>query len=227
MLIAIIRSVILYLLLIAVIRLLGKRQLGDMEPSEFVLTLLIADLASIPMQDMRSPLLSGVIPIVTVFILEYVLSILSYHSIAFRKILCGRPVILMENGKIIQKNLRLSRITPDELSEHLREKDVTDLSRVQYAILETNGQISVLLQANDQPLTPRDLAITVEENTMPYTLISGGKLLKHNLTLSGYNESWIQKILKKNHCRISDIFLLTVDGNGKTYLSIKEEHHET
>ena len=227
MLIAIIRSVILYLLLIAVIRLLGKRQLADMEPSEFVVTLLIADLASIPMQDMRSPLLSGVIPIVTVFILEYALSLLSYHSITFRKILCGRPVILMENGKIIQKNLRLSRITPDELSEHLREKDVTDLSRVQYAILETNGQISVLIQASDQPVTPRNLAISVEENTIPYTLISGGKLLKHKLKLSGYSESWISKILKKNHCSISDVFLLTVDDNGKIYLSKKEDERET
>ena len=226
MLIAIIRSVILYLMLIALIRLLGKRQLGDMEPSEFVVTLLIADLASIPMQDLGSPLLSGVVPIITVFLLEYVLSLLSYHSITFRTILCGRPVILMENGKIIQKNLRLSRITPDELTEHLREKDVIDLSTVQYAILETDGQISVLLQSNDQPLTPRDLAISVEESSIPYTLISGGKLLKHNLMLSGYNKSWIDRILKKNKCDIADIFLLTVDKSGQIYLSIKEEHHD-
>ena len=110
---------------------MGKRQLGEMEPSEFVVTMLIADLASVPMQDLGIPLLSGVIPILTVLFMELTLSAFSYYSITVRKLLCGRPVILMENGKILQKNLKKTRFTPDELTEHLREKDILDLSRVQ------------------------------------------------------------------------------------------------
>jgi len=224
MLVSIIRSVTLYLMLIAVIRLLGKRQLADMEPSEFVVTLLIADIASIPMQDLESPLFLGIIPIVTIFILEYVLSLLSYRSILFRKVLCGKPVILMENGKIIQNNLKRSRITPDELSEHLREKDVLDLSTVQYAILETNGQISVILNAKDQPVTPEDLSLDVKPHLLPYTIISNGTLLSHNLSISGYDDIWLDLILKKYNSRISDIFLLTVDESGQVYISIHEKH---
>ena len=224
MLIFIIRSVILYFLLITVIRLLGKRQLGEMEPSEFVVTLLIADLAAVPMQDPGSPLLSGIVPILTILLLEIALSILSYYSITFRKLLCGRPVILMENGTIIQENLKRTRITPDELTEHLREKDIIDLNRVKYAILETNGQISAILGAKDQPLTPRDAGIDVSPNMLPVTIISGGKLLKHNLIISGHDEEWISNLLNKHQCNIKDVFLLTIDGADQIYLSIKAEH---
>lgn len=211
MLISMIRSVILYLLLIVVIRLLGKRQLAEMEPSEFVVTLLIADLASVPMQDLAAPLLTGVIPILSVFILEVGLSALSYHSISFRKLLCGRPVILMENGTIVQKNLRRTRITADELTELLREQGVLDLSQVQYAILETNGQISVL---RDDPAQPQ---------LLPFTIISNGKLLRQNLTLSGHDMRWLQKLLKKRSCTQKDVFLLTVDSAEQVFLALRTE----
>lgn len=211
MLIAMIRSVILYLLLIVVIRLLGKRQLAEMEPSEFVVTLLIADLASVPMQDLEAPLLTGVIPILSVFILEVGLSALSYHSISFRKLLCGRPVILMENGVIVQKNLRRTRITPDELTELLREKEILDLKQVQYAILETNGQISVLQSDPAQP------------QLLPFTIISNGKLLHQNLTLSGHDGPWLQKLLKRHHCTQKDVFLLTVDSAEVIFLALRSE----
>lgn len=211
MLISMIRSVILYLLLIVVIRLLGKRQLAEMEPSEFVVTLLIADLASVPMQDLAAPLLTGVIPILSVFILEVGLSALSYHSISFRKLLCGRPVILMESGTIVQENLRRTRITADELTELLREQGVLDLSQVQYAILETNGQISVL---RDDPAQPQ---------LLPFTIISNGKLLRQNLTLSGHDTRWLQKLLKKRGCTQKDVFLLTVDSAEQVFLALRTE----
>lgn len=223
MLISMIRSVILYLLLIVVIRLLGKRQLGEMEPSEFVVTLLIADLASVPMQDLGSPLLSGVVPILTILVLEIVLSVLSYYSITLRKLLCGKPVILIEDGKIIQKNLKQNRITANELAEHLREKDIMDFSRVKYAILETNGQISAILDAQDQPLTPRDANISVQPISLPITIISGGRLLRHNLKISGHDEIWVEDLLRKYHCQIKDVFLLTINGSDEIYLSIKAE----
>ena len=145
MLICLIRTVILYFLLIAVIRLMGKRQLGEMGPLEFVVAILIADLASVPMQDLAIPLLSGIIPILIILAAELLLSVVCYHIPGLRRIFSGKPVILMEDGTLLQKNLKKTRITPDELTELLREKNVVDLTTVKYAILETNGQISALL----------------------------------------------------------------------------------
>ena len=222
MLVSLLRSIILYPLLIIVIRLMGKRQLGQMEASEFVVTMLVADLAAVPMQDLGTPLLYGVIPIVTVLILELVLSALSYYSISFRKLFCGKPVILMENGKILQENLRKTRLTPDELTEYLREKDIVDLSSVKYAILETNGELSALLNPQDRPLTPKDAGFALPELELPITIISGGKLLEENLRLSGRDRSWLEQILSSHKCAVSDIYLLTAEPSGKIYLSKKE-----
>jgi len=221
MMICFFRSIILYLVLIVAIRLLGKRQLGQMEPSEFVVALLIADLASVPMQDLGVPLLYGIIPILVILTLEVTLSTLAYYFLSFRKILCGKPVILMENGKILQDNLKRTRITPDELTELLREKEIIDLSSVKYAILETNGQISALLNSADLPLTPRNVGIRTQETTLPITLISGGKLLQHNLSLSGHDEAWLGSILKKHKCSTKDVFLMTVDQSNQIYLSLR------
>ena len=156
MLIAYIRTVVRYLTLIAVIRLMGKRQVGQMEPAEFVVTMLVANLAAIPMQDGAIPLYSGLIPIVTVLGVELVLSVLSLRSMKLRKLLCGKPVILIENGQLLQDNLRKTRITLDELSGHLREKDVLDIRSVQFAILETNGNLSVFPYPAQMPPTARD-----------------------------------------------------------------------
>lgn len=223
MLVSLIRSLILYLLLILVIRLMGKRQLGEMEPSEFVVTMLIADLASVPMQDLGIPLLSGVVPILTVLFMELILSALSYYSITVRKLICGRPVILMENGKILQKNLKKTRLTPDELTEHLREKDILDLSSVKYAILETNGQISALLYPEKQPLTPSDMGISTGDLELPITIISGGRVMKHNLKVLGRDEQWLAQVLKAHDCDISQVYLLTAEPSGRIYLATMAE----
>ena len=218
-----IRSFLLYLILIVVIRMMGKRQLGQMEASEFVVTMLVADLAAVPMQDLGIPLLSGLIPIFTVLFLEIFLSSLSYYSITVRKLFCGRPVILMENGRILQENLKKTRLTPDELTELLREKEITDLDTVKYAILEANGQLSALTYPEFQPLTPRDMNIQGQELSLPVTIISGGKLLKENLRISGRDERWLQQYLRKHGSSINNVYLLTVEPSGKTYLSIKSE----
>ena len=143
MILSYIRTIILYLILIIVIRLLGKRQIGEMEASEFVVTMLVANLAAIPMQDGGIPLYSGLVPILTVLGVELVLSTLSLHSVKFRRLLCGKPVILIENGRVLQDNLRKTRVTLDELTGHLREKDVLEIQAVQYAILVTIGILSV------------------------------------------------------------------------------------
>lgn len=151
MLISFIRTMILYTILIVVIRLMGKRQLGEMEPMEFVVTMLLANLAAVPMQETGIPLLSGLIPILVVLSMELLLSVLVYHSVSARRLLCGKPVILMENGRLLQENLKKTRITPDELTEFLRIEGVTDLASVKYAILETSGQVSVLPYAKFKP----------------------------------------------------------------------------
>ena len=141
MLISLIRAVILYLALILVVRLMGKRQLGEMEPMEFVVTMLIANLAAVPMQETGTPLLAGLLPILVVLSVELVLSVLTYRSVGMRRFLCGKPVILIENGRLLQQNLKKTRVNTDELAEYLRIQGVTDLSQVQYAILETSGHM--------------------------------------------------------------------------------------
>lgn len=223
MLVCYIRSIILYLLLILAIRLMGKRQVGEMEPSEFVVTMLIADLASVPMQDLGIPLLSGVIPILTVLSIELLLSVLSYYFVPIRQLFCGKPVILMENGKILQENLKKTRLTPDELTELLREKDVVDLTTVKYAILETNGQISALLYAKYQPANAKDASIRVEDQALPITIISGGQLLRKNLRIAGKNEAWVQETLQHYSCSLNQVYLLTVEPSGKLYFARKQE----
>ena len=211
MLICLIRAVILYLLLVIVVRLMGKRQLGEMEPSEFVVALLIADLASVPMQDLGIPLLSGIIPILTVLALELLLSVLTFRSILARKLFCGKPIILIENGKILPDSLNKTRITTDELSEQLRQKGVVDLTTVKYAILETNGQVSVLLEPRYQPPTAEDLGIQPQPLALPIAVISSGTVLKDNLRLAGKSMDWLQNVLQEHQCTLPEVLLLTVE----------------
>ncbi len=223
MLVCLVRALILYPFLILVIRLMGKRQLGEMEASEFVVTMLIADLASVPMQDLGTPLLYGLIPIITVLLLELILSSLSFQSVAIRKLICGKPVILMENGQIIQRNLRRTRLTTDELVEHLRDKNIVDLSTVKYAILETSGQINALLKEENQPLTLKDMEKPATPYSLPVTIISNGKLMMDNLNLSGKTMTWVNQYLSEKGCQVEQVVLLTVDQHGKTYLSLWED----
>ena len=223
MLICFFRAVILYVMLILAVRLMGKRQLGQMEATEFVVTMLIADLAAVPMQDESIPLLDGLIPILVVLSIELLLSVWIYNSIPIRRLLCGKPVILVENGKLIQKNMQKTRVTVNELNEHLRLQGVVDIASVHYAILETNGSLSVLQYSKFTPASAKDAGIKATELLLPYTLVSQGKLLKENLRLAGRTEAWVEEQLKKRNCRLGDVFLLSADGSGKLYLSVKQE----
>ncbi len=212
MILSFLRTVILYLMLIAAMRLLGKRQLGQLEPSEFVVAMLIADLASIPMQNSGIPLLSGLVPILTVLGLELVLSGFAMGSVKFRRMLCGKPVILIENGKPIQENLRQTRVTLDELTSHLRQQAVLDLTTVQYAILETDGNLSVFPYPKDAPATAKDAGIQVKKQYIPLTIIEDGFLSVDNLKKAGKNERWLRAVLEEKDTDVSSTFLLTVDG---------------
>ena len=216
MLISFLRTIILYLLLIASIRLMGKRQLGEMEPTEFVVTMLVANLAAVPMQESGIPLLAGAVPILVVLAMELLLSVLSYHSIKFRRLICGKPVILIENGRLMQRNLQKTRVTPDELTEYLRLQGVV-------AILETSGNVSVLLYPKYEPASAKEAGVQVDDLHLPITLISGGRLLRENLDLLGKSEAWVRESLSAYNCEIRDVFLLTCEPGGKLYLSIRED----
>lgn len=222
MILMLIRTGVLYSLLLLTIRLLGKRQLGEMEPSEFVVSILLANLATIPVEDTSVSIFHGIIPIALVFVGERVIAYLSLRSIRIRRFFCGKPVILMENGKILAKNLRRTRINLDELTMHLREKDIFDLSTVKFAILETNGQLSTLLYAKDSPPNARDMQVKVEENQLPVTLISDRKIMEENLHLVGKDKNWIYSKLKERGCTLDQTLLLTLDPSGKIYF-IEEE----
>lgn len=223
MLLSYLRTIVLYLILILVVRVMGKRQIGEMEPAEFVVTMLIANLAAIPMQDVGIPLLSGLVPIITVLGVELILAVLSMRFLRFRRLLCGKPVVLIENGKILQDNLSRTRVTLDELTEHLRGKGILDLSTVKYAILETNGQLSVFPYAKDAPASARDAGIKAKEVFLPYTIISDGHVLGENLRLSGRDESWLEQELKRRNRTPEEVYLLTVEETGKVYYVGKEQ----
>ena len=172
MIIAFLRTIILYLLIIAGIRLMGKRQVGELEPSELVLDLIIADLAAVPMQDFGIPLLSGIIPILTLLSVTMVLSVLTMKSVKFRAIVCGRPSIIVENGRLNQQEMRRNRFTVDELNEELRVQGITDLSTVKYAILETNGRVSVIPYANQRPVTAEQMNLFPDDVGLPLVIIN-------------------------------------------------------
>lgn len=223
MVIAFLRTIILYVFITAGIRLMGKRQVGELEPSELVLALLIADLAAVPMQDFGIPLLTGLIPILTLLCITMALSVLTMKSIKFRAVLCGRPSIIVENGKPRQGEMKRNRFTLDELMEELRMKGVTDLSTVKYAILETNGQLSVLPFAAQKPPAAQALDLHLPEPGLPVVLINDGRLMSRALHHRGLDETWLDKQLKEHHIKhIRDVFLLTVDETNKVCVIEKE-----
>lgn len=211
MILSYIRTIVLYLVLIFCVRLMGKRQVGQMEPSEFVVTMLVANLAAIPMQNEGLPLYGGLVPMLTVLGTELVLSGLTLRSIRLRRLLCGKPVILIENGRILQKNLRATRVTMDELTGHLREKDVLDIRAVQYAILETNGNLSVFPFPAEMPASARETGIHPKDRFLPVTVISDGRLLHENLQYAGKDLNWVHKVLGEYRAGIAGTWLLTVD----------------
>lgn len=223
------RTIILYLLIVAGIRLMGKRQVGELEPSELVLSFLIADLASVPMQDLGFPLHTGVIPILTLIAISSILSVLTLHSMFFRNILCGKPSIIIKNGEIDQKELKRNRLTLDEMLEELRTGGYTDLSAIQYAVLESNGMVSVLLYPEQQPATLEQVQGICGQKApkvnlgLPRVLVSDGKLMTENLENTEFDLAWLKQKMKEKHCHsYKDIFLFSVNDDGSFYLAKRE-----
>ncbi len=219
----VIRTVIIYMVVILAVRLMGKRQISQLQTSELVVTMLISDLAVIPMQDGGQPLFSGILPIMVLIALEIFLSISMLKSQRIRRLVSGNPVVVISNGVIQQKNMQALRITTDELFEQLRQKDVFSLSDVAYAIVETNGSLSVVKHAAADYIRPTDAGIEPSENGPDLIVVSDGRILNAALKVSGKSDSWLRELLQKEKTPINEVFILTVDPSGKYNLIKKEE----
>ena len=224
MMTAFVRTIILYFFIMAGMRLMGKRQIGELEPSELVLTMMISDLAAVPMQDFGIPLLSGLLPILTLLALSLLLSQLSLRSLRLRALLCGTPVVLIRQGQLQQAAMRRNRYTIDELLEELREQGISRIEDVKYAVLENSGQLSVFPWTAKQPPTAEQLGVRLEEDvTLPVVLINDGRVLRQNLTACGRDENWLRKQLSQQEIASpGDVFLLTLDEQGQVLCVRKE-----
>ncbi len=222
MFITVYRTLILYVVVIISIRLMGKRQIGDMQPSELVVTLLISEIAAMPLQDTDQPILFGVSSILTLVALEIGISIIALKSFFVRKILSGKSVILIKDGIIDQKELKKVRMTVLDLVEMLRAQQVFDLSTVSFAVLETGGNLSVLLKAKDQPATARDVAAQKKTAELPLPVISDGKILSESVCALNTQKASIYKRLKLKGIKPSQVLLMTLDANGNEIIVEKE-----
>ena len=221
---AFVRTIVLYFIIMVGIRAMGKRQIGELEPVELVLMLLISDLAAVPMQDFGIPLLNGAVPIVTLLALSMLLSYCSMRSVRFHRLICGNPTTLIRDGVIRQDALRRNRFTLDELLDELRAQGVTDLTTVKYAVLETNGQLSVLLYPMDAPLTPRQMGRAAEDDVfLPTVIVNDGRVLRSGLRDMELDEAWLDKVLRaRGYKSPREVLLLTVDDAGTVFCVGKE-----
>lgn len=222
MFVTIIRTVLLYILIIFAIRVMGKRQLSDLQPSELVITLIIADIASIPMEDNSRPLLSGIIPMLVLVALEIIVSVCMMKNSRFRKVICGSPVMIIENGKLLQNEMKRLRITTEDLCVQLRQSGVFSIEDVEYCIAETNGKLSVLQKPSKRNPTAEDMNITIQDTGIETVIINDGEFLNNSIKLVNKSTTEIKKILKNEKTNIKDIFIMTYNQNGD-YRIIKKD----
>lgn len=223
--VSVIRTVILYFLLMFAMRVMGKRQLGELQPSEFIVALLLSDLAAVPMQDNGLPLFNGVLPILVLVSLELLISgaLLKFPSIT--KLISGSPIAVIKDGSVDIKAMRKLRLTVDDLAESLRQKDIYDLSTVQYAVVETSGTINAYCYPAYQALTKQDMKIKSKES-MPLPIITDGTVSEWALAMTEHDEKWLHNYLKKHKLTCNDIFIMTADKNDRicvvTYQQLKD-----
>ena len=222
MLINFVRAIMVYILVLIVMRLMGKREIGQLQPFELVISIMIADLASIPMTDPGVPIFNGLVPILGLLAMHLLITVLNIKSVNLRKITCGKPTILVYRGKIDEEALKKERFTISELQERLRGKDVFNLGDVEFAILETNGEVSVITKPNKRNLTPEDMNIEADYEGLPYDLIVDGKIMYENLNKIGKDKRWLLKQIEKFKCMPDDVLIATMDGKGNFFCQQKE-----
>ena len=223
MLVTFIRSIFLYIIVLIVMRLMGKREIGQLQPFELVIAIMIADLASTPISNSGIPITNGIIPILGLLIMDLIISICNMKSMAIRKLICGKPSILIYRGKIDEYMLRKERFTINELQERLRDKSINNIGDVEYAILETSGQINVIPKPNKRATTPEDFGIQPEYEGISYDLVVDGKIMYDNLKILGKNYDWLKKQVKKFGYTPEEALIVTIDGKGQFFSQKKGE----
>lgn len=218
-----IRAGIIYFFIILAVRLMGKRQVGELKPHELVITILLSAIAVIPLEENSMPLANCIVPILLFISMEIIVSVLSMKNIWFRNLVQGRPIFIIRNGKLDQKKLRQMRFTIDDIVDALRQKDIFDISEVRDAVVETNGTISVLPKAQYRPLTPNDVKLNVEEKGTPVTIVMDGKPVSEYFNEYKVKDSEIELVLQTVNKEVSKILLLTIDDDGNTFLIEKRK----
>lgn len=224
MLVVFIRTLILYIVVIIAMRIMGKRQIGQLQPFELAVAIMISDLASVPMQNTGIPLINGIIPILTMLAAQILISFISLKSTRARKIICGRPSILISAGRINEKVFRNELYTLNDLLEQLRSKDIYSIADVEYAILEPNGQLSVVPKGSKRNVTPKDLNIAVKSEAPAIDLVIDGDLIVSNLKNANLDKPMLEMELNKIGIkRIKDVLFASMDSDGKLFCQAKEK----
>lgn len=222
MMISFIRTLLLYIFIIAAVRLMGKRQISELQTTELVVTLLISDIAAIPMQDSGQPLISGILPILVLIICELLASTLMMKSARFRWLVCGRPAIVILDGTVQQQEMRRLRLTTEDLFEQLREKDVFSLKDVAYAIVETDGRMSIIKKPDQEQPTAGMLGIAVPSRGIETVVISDGVISDSSLQVCGKSRKWLEETLRHQNVQAADVFIMTANTKGDFQIIPKE-----
>lgn len=223
MLITFVRAVVLYIIVLIVMRLMGKREIGQLQPFELAISIMIADLASIPMTETGIPITRGIVPILGLLVMHLLISVLNMKSVRAREIVCGKPRILIYRGKIDEKALIKERFTINELEERLRINNVSSIGDVEYAILETSGNITVIQKPNKRTTIPEDFNIMPDYEGIPYDLVVDGKVMEENLRKIGRNYIWLEKQVEKFGFKPEEALIVTFDGKGQIFCQKKGE----
>ena len=223
----ILRAIIIYIIVLFSVRIMGKRQIGDMQPFELVATLIIADLACVPMSDVSIPIFYGVVPLLSLVVLHHIFTLVNRKSVFFRKLFNGKPIIVIDKNSIDYKALRLLNMTLNDLTEGLRANGCFDISDVEYAIVETNGNISVLLKSCATAVTSEDMRIQKGESVLSVILINDGRLLHENLDYIGISEKKILDVLGQRKIETKDVLILSINQNGECFLQEKKGKSES
>lgn len=221
MLVTFFRAIFIYIIVLVVMRCMGKREIGQLQPFELAISIMIADLASIPMAEIGIPIFNGIIPILGLLLMHLLISFINLKSLKVRGIICGKPAILVYRGKIDEKILKKERFTINELQERLRGRNVTNLGDVEYAILETSGELTVIQKPEKRNVTPEDFNIKPDYEGIPYDLVIDGKIIYENLKLIGKNYTWLKKQVEKFKIKPEEALIVTLDGKGQIFCQEK------
>ena len=226
MLITFVRSIILYVIVLVVMRLMGKREIGQLQPFELAIAIMIADLASVPMSEVGIPIINGIIPILSLLVMHLIISFINLKSIKMRQLICGKPSILIYRGKINEKVLIKERFTINELQERLRANNINNLADVEYAILETSGQVSIIQKPNKRTTIPEDFNIMPEYEGISYDLVVDGKIMNENLKILNKTYEWLKKEVNKFNIEPEEALLVTVNAKGDILCKKKEKYNK-